>query len=557
MYSYQGTNDVTKVQYYRERWLRLEETFNRFENEYKDIAREIGVDTGDFDDVKYNKNRRKNPYYKKNINSIAASSAKLLASLLTSHLTNPQQRWFYLSVDDKDDDLLRDESIWLRKCEDIMYRKFARSKLHQALHNVYHEGELFGTGVMARKETKDGVVYKPMTIGQYFIDQDENGNVTTLARKYAWTLEQAANTFGVESLPQHYQNLFNQGNRSELIEIRHFVEPNLNYLPNWDNPYNKPFLSTYYVDEQNNKESILEQKGMDKFPFYVLRWDRYGTQVYGSGIGRFVLGDVRMLQSNESDLAKASKKKVSPPLKGPTEMKNQAAKVGSDQITYTDSPEGYTALYNVNYDTRQAMENIQRCERRIEGAFFIDIFLALMSDQRTKSATEANAIDQEKFVVLGAVTDRIRTEFLDKIVEDEFENSLRAGEFPEPPESLQGRELSIGYQSVLLQSMEMTDLIGLERYLQFTVQQAGVDPIAAMIPDTLKVNENYAKKLGINRENMRPMEEVRRMYEQQIADMEAQRQETGSKTALNQAKAAKELSDTNTTAENALTDLVG
>lgn len=556
-----SNTNVRSIEYYDTRMQQLRQDRSYIEPEIKNIIREIAVDTGDFDDPKFNRSIRKNPYYQKNINSIAPYSAKMLASLLVSHLTNPQQRWFFLDIGDGDGKVTREEQIWLKKCEDIMYENFQGSKLHQALHNVYYEGELFGTGVMVRRSMEGKGVYSPLTFGQYYMDQDAKGDVNVMARRFSMSLENLISTFGVENLPEKVRNRMNTGaNRAELFNVIHFVEPNIGFLPDWENPYNKKYISTYYIEgEKRGKHGpmFLEQKGMDKFPYYVLRWDRYGTQVYGTGIGRFILGDVRMLQSNERDLAKASKKKVSPPLKGGPDMKKTAAKVGADEITYTNNPDGFTPLFNVNYDTRQAFENILRLEERIQKSFFLDTFFAMMTRQKTMSATEASAVDQEKLVVLGAVTDRARTEFLDKIVEDEFFYLWKAGKFPPIPESLAGKEMNVRYQSVLLQSMEMTDLVAIERYLQFTSQQAAIDPIAAMVPKTLEINELYASKLGVSKANLRSQQEVQAMFAAQQEGMEAQSNEVNSKAVLNQAKAAEALSKTNTTAENALTDLVG
>lgn len=551
-------NDITKLEYHKKRWEQLKKDGEYAETEAKNIVMDIAKDTGDFDDPKFNKNKRKNPFYKRIINSLASSSGLMLASLLVSHLTNPQQRWFFLDIDDGKSKVTRDESIWLRDAENIMYEKLAKSKLHQTLNNVYHEGSQFGTGVMIKKKHKNGVTYLPMTVGQYFIDEDEFGDVNTLARRFAKNAESLVSMFGLENLPDRLKlELERTGaDRAKLHTLIHIVEPNINFLPEWDNPYNKPFVSTYYLEDAKADEEPLEQKGFQEFPYYVLRWDRHGTNVYGTGIGRAILGDVRMLQSYEKDLAKASKKKVDPAMKAGMDMKTAEKNVGANSITYTNNPEGFTPLYSINYDTQQAMANIQRTEERIRSAYFIDLFFAMMGKDKTMSATEANAVDQEKLVILGAVTDRIRTEFLDKIVEDLFIDLFRQGAFPPAPESLQDKDMNVRYQSVLLQSMEMTDLISLERYLQFTANQAALDPKAALVPKTLEINQYYATKMGINKTNLKSLAEVEEEWEARMANERAQASEVDSKAVLNQAKSVKELSDANTTGENALNELL-
>jgi len=550
-------NNVTTIEYYQKRFLKLKMDGEYFESEAKKIVLDIALDTGDFDDPKFNRDKRKNSHYKRIINSLASSAGLMLASLLVSHLTNPQQRWFFLDSGDGKKKVSRDESIWTRECENIMFEKLAKSKLHQTLNNVYHEGSAFGNGVMIKKKHKNGIVYMPLTVGQYYMDQDEFGDINTLARKFAVTAENLVGMFGFENLPERVKLAFKlEGARSKLYTVIHFVEPNLNYLPEWNNPYVKPFISTYYLQCGNKDEKVLEQKGLSEFPYYILRWDRHGTNVYGTGIGRAILGDVRMLQSYERDHAVASKKKVAPPMMGSPAMKTAEKNTGANQFTYTNDTEGFKPLFSINYDVQQATANIQRVEERIRSAYFIDLFFAMMNKDKTMSATEASAVDQEKLVILGAVTDRIRTEFLDKIVEDLFIDLFRQGAFPEPPESMKGKEINIRYQSVLLQSMEMTDLVLLERWLQFTANQAALDPIAALIPDTLEVNEYYATKLGINKKNARSRKEVEDMAAEQAKQQQAVTQEASSKATLNQAKSVEALSNANTTGENALNDLL-
>ena len=332
----------------------------------------------------------------------------------------------------------------------------------------------------------------------------------------------------------------------------------MKFLPDWENPYNKKYNSVYFLEDTRDEENeFLESKGMTRFPYLISRWDRYGTSVYGTGIGRSVLGDVNMLQSYERDLSKSSKKRISPPLKGGLDMKNVDVQAGAEKITYTNNPDGLSALFNVNYDTQQAVMNLDRIEKRLNSMFFLDIFLTMINKDKTMSATEANALDQEKMVILGAVVDRVQNEFLNPLVEGAFEDQLDAGMFPEPPASLQGRDISIKYSSVLSQTLDMTDLVLLERYLQFTASQAALDPKAGMFPKTAEINTYYARKVGINLENIHTTEEVERMFAEQQQAEQQQISVDQSQAALNNAKATKELSQAGTVGDNILSGLMG
>jgi hypothetical protein len=57
------------------------------------------------------------------------------------------------------------------------------------------------------------------------------------------------------------------------------------------------------------------------------------------------------------------------------------------------------------------------------------------------TATEVAERHQEKLMVLGPVLQRLNSELLDKIIEITFHIMLDNGLIPEPPQSIQGKEI--------------------------------------------------------------------------------------------------------------------
>lgn len=547
--------------YYEASLAGLKTERSHLDPEYMDIQRNIAVDTGDFYDPKSNKTKRNDPYYKHNINNRARGYSKLLASLLVTYMTPPKNRWFdYMLQNNRK--LTYEEDVWLRKCEDITYTHLYHSKFYQVMHNLFYEAAVYGCGaIMMKADNKNGFMFSPLTVGQYWIIEDENGDVIGLYRRFALTLRNIIKAWGYDSLPKNLKDRADNGHLEELHTVMHAVEENANYLPALENSYNKPFVSAYWIDGSNTGEEkgsdFLEQKGMTRFPYIIQRWDRYGVNKYGTGIGREVLGDVKMLQSYERDLAKASKKKISPPLKGHPSLKKQEKNVGADGITYTSQPEGFTSLFNVNYDTQQAIANINRIEERLAGSFHIDAFFAMMTANKTMSATESANRKEEKVAMLGSVIDRAHTEALPKVIEDSFSMLSEGNFYPIPPASIQEENIDINYKSLLAQSMEMTDLSLLERWLQVNNALAATNAEAARIPKILKISEYFASKLGVDRELLHTESEIKQMAQADEALAQQRLEESSSKANLNNAKATQAISQSTTTGEQALQEMMG
>lgn len=529
-------------------------------DEWKDLQRNIAVDTGDFENPKSNKRKRKDPYYTHSINGKARKYSKLLAALMVAYMTPQRIRWY--EYDFNNGDNTYDESKFLRNAEDKTNKIFTRGKLYATLYNVAYEALIYGVGVgIIKKDFKNVIRFEPLTIGQYWIKEDANGDVRHVIRKFAMSTYNMLQQFGIGAMPKAVMQQINKGELNDLWVIYHAVEPNLSFLPYSDSAYNKPFISAYWLDDADmsnldDKDKFIEKKGISYFPYFAWRWDKFGINEYGTGIGRESLGDIKMLQSYERDLAKASKKKIAPTLKARPNMKKHEKDIGAEAIIYTDDPDSITPLFNVNYDTIPATQNIERIEARLAEMFYIDAFFAMMTANKTMSATEASGRQEEKLAMLGAVVDRAHTEVLPHICETTFKIAHEAGEFGQMPESMAGGEIDVTYKSVLAQSLEMTDLSLTERWMQVNNALAAMDPRIAKLPKIFEISRYFASKLGVKVDLMNTDEEIAKQEEQENAVREEQAKESASKTMLNQAKATQALANSPTSGANALSEML-
>lgn len=299
---------LTKKKHFENRHAALKESRTRLESDWKEIRAFLAPDTGCFDDPITNKKTNKDPYYTQNINTMPMYYINNLSTAMVSNLTPSRLKWFRLGVEDE----TREESIWLTQATNKLYRLYEAAGLYENLYGTFKEAILYGCDVMGvQRDRNTAFRFVPMTAGEYWVSEGQNGTIDSCYRTFALTNIQLLEKFGKENLPERILNSLSRDNTEELHNVVHCVEPNPNYLPQFKNYGNKPYLSVYFL-EDDNTDSFLDYRVTSYFPFMSARWDRVENNPYGVGIGRQILGDVKSLQAYERDLAKANKKMIDP-----------------------------------------------------------------------------------------------------------------------------------------------------------------------------------------------------------------------------------------------------
>ena len=520
-------NYLTKRKHFTQRLDALKETRSLLEPEWKEIRSYLAPDTGCFDDPTSTSAMKKDAFYKQNVNTLPSFYFYQLAVALVMNLTPSRLHWFRLRVPEQ----TWEEQAFLKQAEDKMLRVFSKAGVYDHLMNMFYEAPLYGCAAMGINEDLElGVDLVPSTIGEFWLAEDYRGVPNCIYRRFAMSAFNLQAQFGYDKCPDVVKKALDGEKFDTEFTIIHAVEQNPRYNPK--NPFNKEYISVYFCEEAKEEDGFLEYKTTKRFPFVTCRWDRYGKNPYGFGIGRRVLGDVKSLQAYEKDLAKASKKKISPPLKGSVDLKKVVIDTSAESVTYTNDPNGLTPLFNVNYETREALENIQRINDRIYRMTYNDLFLAILNKDKTMSATEAAAIVKEK-EALGAVVERFQRETLKPLIENTFLILLEQGALGEVPPSMRGKDMSIEYQSVLSSTQEIGDLQNIDRWLQFVSQVATINPEVARKPDVLAIADYYADRLNIDFNLIKDNEAVQ---QQQQEEAEAQAQLEQQQLAMQQAQ---------------------
>lgn len=511
-----------KIDYFKNRLSFLKTKRSEFETDWRDISKFLSPSTGVFStDPKSAKDRRRYTYPKDNMNGKPQRYMRDLATSLVATLCPPDSRWFGYRVDN----MTADEQSWLYSASLSVMQKFQANGISSFLESLFYEAGLYGLGVIsAEKSNKTGLDFGAMTCGEYYLSEDFEGNENVLYHPFCMCAEQLKQWFGYDALPQSLKQDLDNGNGFTEYNCVQAIEPNPDYLPAFKNEFNKPFVSVVWVEGVNDDECVLEMKGMDDFPFIVFHWYRKITSVYTQGIGHDIIGDVKELQETEKDTARARKKNIAPPLKADPALRTSGLKTGSNEITYTNIKDGVSPLYTTNFPTGEGVNQSREIDERLAYLTFKNLFSFLMSNPKTRTAEEVKKISQEELIALaGVIQNAMRA--LSALCERAFKIGLEAGWLPENmPESLRGKVMTVSFHSLLAQSMSLSELVLLERWIQFVSVVGAMNPNAARKPDVMKIVDTYAEKLDIDQGLIVPTEVVEKQIQAEAqARAEAER----------------------------------
>lgn len=508
-----------KLKYFQNRYAELKDAREDFVPEWKSLSKFLAPSTGMlYTDPATDKDKRRYTYPKDNLNGLPQRYMRNLATALVATLCPPDSRWFGFTVPDETDE----EQSWLHKASDRVMSVFQARGITSYLESLFYEGAVYGLSCMSmEKSNKYKLDFGSFTIGEFYLDDDFEGNENTLYHRFAMNTRQLKEWFGYDKLPQRLKDELDNGRKFTTWNVIQAIEPNPDYLPEFKNDFNKAYVSYIWIEGINGEEAVLEEKGLRDFPFIIFHWYRKINTVYTMGLGHDILPDVKELQALEKDTKRARAKKINPPLRADPSLKNSGIRAGSDDINWTNNEKGVTPLYNVNFDTAEGQNAIQEKEQKLYQLTYNYLFSQIINRNKTMSATEVNKVSQEELILLGGIVQNA-TLALGAVCERAFKLLLEEGELPEDmPESLRGKIMSTTFHSLLAQSQSLSDLKLVERWLQAMGIMAQMNPNAIRKVDVFKVADEYARRLDIDMSLVVPTEVVE---EQMQAEAEAQQQ---------------------------------
>lgn len=538
------------------RWEALKAERSSWESHWEQLGQQVRPWTQRLRESTPNKGDKR---HQSVINSTPTVALRTLAAGMMAGLTSPSRPWFAFTV--KDPDLREDPDVkeWLEKARTEVLGILGASNLYQALHKGYSALGLYGTFAMQLERDRASVVRAyDFALGSYCLIADGTGRVVGAYRESRMTVEQVVGRWGEKAVRRETLRLYEAGRLDEWVHLLHVIVPN----PDADasaallEPTRRAWSSTWWECHGDDQDPPLARDGYQRLPILGPRWEVTGSDVYGESPGMAALGDCKALQQLERRKAQTADKIVDPPMKGDPSLASRRTSLLPGSVTLLGGPAGvYEPAVVVPPSAYQVMAaEVAQHERRIQQAFYADLFLLIAQADGQMTAREVAAREQEKLIQLGPVIERLQSELLAPLIEAVFDFAWEAGRIPPPPEEIAGSETTIDYLSVLAQASKLVHAQSTERLLGVV---AGIAPLAPTVMDKLDVDQvvdELADVYGVPARVVRSdeaVDELRRVRarEQLAAQAAAQTQAA--------AGAAKDLAAAKVEDDNALGALLG
>lgn len=440
------------------------------------------------------------------INSKATKALQIATAGMLAGTISPSRPWFLLETYDQDLMKIGEVQDWLYQSELILRTILNESNFYGMASQSLNEVLLFGTSLMTHIDDFEDVArFYNHTTGSYAIGLNDRFEVDTVFREFDWTAGQMAKAFGIENLSTTARNAIDKGNYDAWFPVCHIIEPNESFYPKSPKASNKPFKSVYYEPSTQgaDKDKWLRVSGFDEFPAYAFRWDVTGEDIYGTDCpGMTALGDIKGLQIEEKRKAQAIDLMVRPLLTGPATLKNspiQSLPGGLTLYDGDDQRQQLRPIYQIQPNLQELRLDMEAVERRIDEAFFVDMFMAISSMEGIQPRNQMDLIhrNEERLLQLGPVLERLHGEFLDKVIDRLFNQALKADILPPIPAALAAQPLRINYVSSLAMAQRAVATQSIDRVAAFAagLLSAGFEQVREKV-DAENALDEYSKAVG-------------------------------------------------------------
>lgn len=468
------------------RWTTLKQEREPFMDQWLEISRHVTPASGRY--VDSNTKNQARERFNRIYNNTSLRAANICAAGMQSGMTDESTQWFALTTGDEKLDASYDVKVYLDECQRIMEMAFSKSNIYPAFQHCWREVATMGICANVILEDDEvGFYCVPLTIGEYAVAANYRGQVDTLYRMFTMTAAQLVGQYGLDVVGRNVKQAYDQ-KPDKTFRVLHAIEPRkVRERGKLDNK-NMPFRSVVMlIDGVESGDGILEESGYNEFPAVVGRWGASATSVYSEeSPGMIAIGDTKQMRHQYLQKGNALDYQVNPALLLPESAKDHELDFLPGGRSYVSNPTAADQVkpaFDVQIPLGDINADIMEAQNRINAAFYVDMFLMLAGRTKEMTAFEVAQRNEEKLVQLGPVFSRLNNEVLRGTIERVFNILQRAGQLPQPPQSLAGRPLNVEYTSMLAKAQRSIRAASLRNYL------ADLGMVAQMKPEILsKVN---------------------------------------------------------------------
>lgn len=448
-----------------------------------------------------------------------------------SWLTPSETTWFAFNPPHwlRGDDAAKS---WFSTCTDIAREVLAGTNFYAQIHGIFDDDGIFGTcGTFMREDSRHGLHFERLPIGDYSILENERGEVDTLFRIYRYTARKAAQAFGENNLPSEVVAKLGDATKadSEEEEYLHFVGPREKRDRFKRTMANAPIASLWI---HRTSQRVVKESGFLEQPFAVHRHLPFSRCPYGRSPAMEAIFDARQLNYMQQQLDTLVERIVTPPVIAPASFEG-VIDLRARGVTLTPDMQQAPRFWEhmpTNYSIGEDRTEFRK--RQINNSFHVELFQALASVPVGKEMTaeEVRQRRADRLPNFSPTYARKMRELIDPVLRMVFSTLLRLGAFPEPPRSLvqilpngdaQIPDPKIAYTSRMALALQSIHNDAFLEVLNLVGQIAVMKPEIADNFDIDEGSRTYARNAGLLEAIIVP--EIKRdQMRQQRAEQQAQ-----------------------------------
>lgn len=412
---------------------------------------------------------------------------RLTAGIL-SLKTPESQPWEDLGTDSLfGEQITHEEKIGLERLRDYRFKVRAnpRTGFWPAHKSAIRSMCAFGDGFLYIEETqsRDARIpyrYQHLPITELYPGVDAAGVMDRMFRVFRWSAAQIVGRFGYDNTPECVKKAFDvPADKHKTFRLMHAVRPRPE-----DEKVGKigvmagNFQSVYLMPDE---EVIIGEGGFYEFPFVRYAWGNSGTSPFCEGPVAFAIGELRSLQEmarNELIAVQASLRPAYATYgKNFQRLNLNPGQVNPGLINAEGKQLFAPMTTGVRPDFAQSVMEARR--NSLRELLYLNLWQIIVQD-KNDTATEALIKAQEKGELLGPVGISLN-EGLSMMTDREIailgrKGAFEAGSPLELPDSMANRDVTPVFNSPLDRLRRMSELIGMQRLVQFATELAGGDP---------------------------------------------------------------------------------
>jgi hypothetical protein len=363
-----------------------------------------------------------------------------------------------------------------------------------------HDFAAFGQCTLSVEMNREanGLLFRCWHLRDMAWQENENGRIGFVVRKWKPTAQALVRTFGADKLHRNVTEL-NGKTPFETVECRHFVVDSDMYD---GEAMGRPRWSIYW--------DVANQCVIDATPiwgrYYIIpRWQTVsGSQYSYSPATVCALPDARLIQAMTFTLLEAGEKATSPPMIATQNVVKSDVALYAGGITWVDADYDERlgqALRPLEQDFRGFNYGVQMngdTRAMLHRAFFLDA-LTLPQPGKEMTAFEVGQRVQEYIRNALPIFEPMEQEYNATMCDEVFDIMWRAGAFGDPgswPAKLRGAEIDFQFESPLHDIIEQQKGQTFQQAIALVGAAIAMDPTAAAVPKTETMLRDALQGIG-------------------------------------------------------------